>query len=73
MVLIDHGGGIETLYGHCSELKVNVGDRVEKGQVIALVGNTGRSTGPHLHFEVRVNGEAKDSLNYLPLEGGSTE
>ncbi|MGM9972974.1 MAG: peptidoglycan DD-metalloendopeptidase family protein [Clostridiaceae bacterium] len=73
MVLIDHGGGIETLYGHCSELKVNVGDRVEKGQVIALVGNTGRSTGPHLHFEVRVNGEAKDSLNYLPLEDGSTE
>ncbi|WP_426351033.1 peptidoglycan DD-metalloendopeptidase family protein [Alloiococcus sp. CFN-8] len=68
MVLIDHGEGIETLYGHCSELKVKAGDRVEKGQVIALVGNTGRSTGPHLHFEVRVNGEAKDSLNYLPLK-----
>ena len=68
MVLIDHGEEIETLYGHCSELKVKAGDRVEKGQVIALVGNTGRSTGPHLHFEVRVNGEAKDSLNYLPLK-----
>ena len=67
MILIDHGNGIETLYGHCSELKAKVGDKVKKGELIALVGNTGRSTGPHLHFEVRIDGEAKDSLEYLNL------
>jgi hypothetical protein len=52
IVMIQHDDGAQTLYAHCSELRVNEGERVEQGQVIALVGNTGRSTGPHLHFEV---------------------
>lgn len=65
MVKIDHGGGKVTLYGHCSKLFVKVGDRVYQGQHIANVGNTGRSTGPHVHFEVHINGNTKNPLNYL--------
>ncbi|MDO4552364.1 MAG: peptidoglycan DD-metalloendopeptidase family protein [Bacillota bacterium] len=65
MVSIDHGGGIVTLYAHNSELLVSVGDVVARGQAIAYSGNTGMSTGPHLHFEVRVNGEYKDPRGWL--------
>ena len=65
LVKIDHGGNRETWYGHCSKLFVKAGDRVYQGQHIANVGNTGNSTGSHLHFEVHINGAAKNPLNYL--------
>ncbi len=65
-VILDHGGGISTLYAHCKSLAVKKGQEVLKGDVIAYVGSTGISTGPHLHFEVRVNGSTDDPLNWLP-------
>ncbi len=63
-IIIDHGGGYQTLYAHCSELLVKEGDTVLQGQRIALVGNTGYSTAPHLHFEVRVNGRCVNPLKF---------
>ena len=65
MVMIDHGGGIVTLYAHSSKLLVKTGDVVARGQAIALIGSTGQSTGNHLHFEVRVNGAYQNPLNYI--------
>jgi len=65
MVMIDHGGGIVTLYAHNNELLVKEGQTVKKGQVITKSGRTGSATGPHLHFEVRENGEYVDPLKYL--------
>ncbi|MBQ3528277.1 MAG: peptidoglycan DD-metalloendopeptidase family protein [Clostridia bacterium] len=64
-VLIDHGGGIATLYAHCSSLSVSAGQSVSKGQTIAGAGTTGFSTGVHLHFEFRVNGQKVNALNYV--------
>lgn len=65
-IIIDHGGGVSTLYGHSNKLLVKKGDTVVKGQTIALIGSTGVSNGPHLHFEVRVNGQTQDPLKWLP-------
>lgn len=62
---IDHGGGIVTKYAHCSRIVVRVGQHVKRGQVIANVGNTGLSTGPHLHYEIHVNGKVVDPLTYV--------
>ena len=64
-VEINHGTGVSTRYAHASGVLVKVGDRVQKGQDIALVGTTGRSTGPHLHFEVLRDGHAVDPQSYL--------
>lgn len=64
-VVIDHGSGISTLYGHNSSLNVSVGQQVTRGQVIASSGSTGVSTGPHLHFEVRINGQYVDPMQYF--------
>jgi murein DD-endopeptidase MepM/ murein hydrolase activator NlpD len=65
LVVIDHGGGLSTAYGHNSSLASSVGQSVSAGQVIAYSGSTGHSTGPHVHFEVRVNGSPVDPLGYL--------
>lgn len=65
MVMVDHGGGIVTLYAHNSKLVVKTGDVVSKGQLVAYSGSTGMSTGPHLHFEVRVDGQYQNPRNWL--------
>lgn len=65
MVEVDHGGGLSTRYGHMSSILVKVGDEVRVGSLVGRVGSTGRSTGPHLHYETRVNGDAVDPMRFL--------
>ena len=65
LIIVDHGNGVETWYGHCSKLYAKVGDAITAGDVIAAVGSTGNSTGPHLHFEIRINGECVNPQNYV--------
>jgi murein DD-endopeptidase MepM/ murein hydrolase activator NlpD len=65
LVVVDNGNGLSTAYAHASAILVSVGQRVSQGEAVSLVGSTGHSTGPHLHFEVRINGIAVDPLLYL--------
>ena len=65
VIVVDHGSGIKTLYAHCSKLLAEFGEEIKKGDVIAKVGNTGRSTGPHLHFELIVNGTSINPIKYI--------
>ncbi|MDI6823316.1 MAG: M23 family metallopeptidase [Bacillota bacterium] len=66
LIIVEHGNGMSTRYAHLSRVDVRPGDQVERGQVIGAVGSTGRATGPHLHFEVRAGGEARNPLQYYP-------
>ena len=66
MVMIDHGNGFVSLYAHMNTVYVRQGENVAKGEQLGTVGNTGRSTGPHLHFEIRQNGAARNPFYFLP-------
>jgi murein DD-endopeptidase MepM/ murein hydrolase activator NlpD len=69
VVYVDHGDGVQTRYAHASEVLVEVGDEVSKGDTIILTGSTGNVTGPHLHFEVLIDDEKVDSLAWLQEQG----
>jgi murein DD-endopeptidase MepM/ murein hydrolase activator NlpD len=66
LIIIEHGQGLTTRYGHLSRFGVRSGQKVAKGEIIGYVGTTGRSTGPHLHYEVRLNDRPVNPRNYLP-------
>jgi murein DD-endopeptidase MepM/ murein hydrolase activator NlpD len=70
LVILDHGDGFATVYAHNTRNDVSAGERIAAGQVIATVGETGQTSGPHLHFEVREDNVARDPLAYLPAPGG---
>jgi murein DD-endopeptidase MepM/ murein hydrolase activator NlpD len=72
MVVIDHGNGVQTVYAHASRLEVRAGDIVRRGQQVARVGSTGRSTGAHLHFEVHVNGIPQNPARFLSRQSGDS-
>src|SRR5205085_9103992 len=67
LVVIDHGGGLTTRYGHLSHIDANLGQNITRGDVVGRVGSSGRSTGPHLHYEIRINDEPVDPRPYLPI------
>ena len=71
MVMINHGGGVSTLYTHGSEILVQPGQQVKRGDPVLKVGSTGYSTGPHAHFEVRVNGEYQDPIPFITKQDAS--
>ncbi len=68
MVEIDHGNGLKTRYGHLSRIEVQMGQALTRGQLMAFVGSTGRSTGPHLHYELRLNDRPINPRRFLPTE-----
>lgn len=68
-VIVKHSDNFKSLYGHCSRICVSEGEKIKAGETVALVGSTGRSTGNHLHFEIRINGQKVNPLWYLTLEG----
>lgn len=70
LVVVDHGDGVSTFYAHLSSLAVRAGDELEAGQLLGYVGSTGRSTGPHLHYEVRANGHPVDPSSAIAIENG---
>ena len=72
MVMINHGGGISTLYAHGSQILVEVGQQVSRGDEVLKVGSTGYSTGPHAHFEVRVNGQYTNPMPYITSQTPTT-
>ena len=72
-MVVDHGGGLTTRYGHLSSIDVQLDQTVSRAQLVGKVGSTGRSTGPHLHYEVRINDQPVNPLQYLLLSNKSVE